>query len=109
MFTRLDKSGDRRLTLAEFTQALPTLEKWGICIPDTQAAFKEIDTNGGGFVLFDEFVGWAMMKNLDLEDDDDYNANLAQESTNNTKQSSSSKKEKSREVNTKSTSDLNSN
>jgi len=73
MFTRLDKSGDRRLTLAEFTQALPTLEKWGICIPDTQAAFKEIDANGGGFVLFDEFVGWAMMKNLDL---DEFNEDL---------------------------------
>ena len=70
MFTQLDVSGDRRLGVNEFTLAIPTLARWGVRVTDAQAAFKEIDTNGGGFVLFDEFVGWAMMKNLDLEDDD---------------------------------------
>jgi len=72
MFLQLDKSGDRRLGLNEFTQALPTLARWGIKITDAQASFKEIDTNGGGIVLFDEFVDWAMDKNLDLEDDDEH-------------------------------------
>jgi len=72
MFIQLDKSGDRRLGLNEFAQAVPTLARWGIKITDAQASFKEIDTNGGGIVLFDEFVDWAMDKNLDLEDDDSF-------------------------------------
>jgi len=50
---------------------VPTLEKWGINIYDPEESFKEIDANGGGHVLFDEFVTWAASKNLDLEDDDD--------------------------------------
>ncbi len=33
--------------------------------------WREIDHNGGGVVLFDEFCQWAIQKNLDLEDDDD--------------------------------------
>ena len=33
--------------------------------------WSEIDINGGGQVLFDEFCQWAIQKNLDLEDDDD--------------------------------------
>jgi hypothetical protein len=31
----------------------------------------QIDTNGGGQILFSEFVDWALEKNLDLEDDVD--------------------------------------
>ncbi len=36
------------------------------------AAFNQIDTNHGGIILFDEFSAWAIKKNLDLEDDDDF-------------------------------------
>jgi hypothetical protein len=32
---------------------------------------SQIDTNGGGQILFSEFVDWALEKNLDLEDDVD--------------------------------------
>ena len=71
MFNELDTSGDRRIGIEEFTKAVPTLEKWGVKIEDPEASFKEIDGNGGGQVLFDEFVIWAAAKNLDLEDDDD--------------------------------------
>lgn len=38
---------------------------------DLQRTFNEIDKNGGGFILFDEFADWAIQKHLDLEDDDD--------------------------------------
>mmetsp|Transcript_40251 Transcript_40251/g.33988 ORF Transcript_40251/g.33988 Transcript_40251/m.33988 type:complete len:109 (+) Transcript_40251:826-1152(+) len=69
MFVRLDSSGDRRLGISEFRQAIPTLAKWGVEVLDAEASFNEIDLNGGGVVLFDEFVDWAMSKNLDLEDD----------------------------------------
>ena len=45
----------------------------GYVAPDqVEAEFKLIDTNGGGIVLFDEFADWAIKKELDLEDDDDF-------------------------------------
>jgi hypothetical protein len=31
---------------------LPLLEEWGVKIEDHEAAFNEIDENGGGQVLF---------------------------------------------------------
>lgn len=36
------------------------MEKWGISISDPEATFDEIDTNGGGMILFDEFCEWAI-------------------------------------------------
>jgi hypothetical protein len=38
-------------------------------IPFFPAIFS--DKNGGGQILFGEFVKWAKSKKLDLEDDDD--------------------------------------
>ena len=71
MFKELDTTGDQRIGLDEFKKALPTLAKWGVNIDNAAAAFNEIDGNGGGQVLFDEFVVWATSKHLDLDDDDD--------------------------------------
>jgi len=71
MFDRLDLNGDRRISLEEFRNAIPVIEKWGIIISDPEASFNEIDTDGGGQVLFDEFCQWAAAHNLDIEDDDD--------------------------------------
>ena len=70
-FSRIDESGDRRVSFDEFEQAKDKLELWGIDMSDPAAAFAECDKNGGGMILFDEFVEWAIKKNLDLEDDDD--------------------------------------
>ena len=58
MFEELDNSGDRRVGIEEFKQAVPKLESWGIKIHDVYATFKEIDGNGGGVILFDEFSAW---------------------------------------------------
>jgi len=69
-FSRVDDDGDKRITLVEFTDAQEQMEVWVGKI-DPEASFKEIDTNGGGYILFDEFCKWAISKNLDLEDDDD--------------------------------------
>ena len=33
------------------------------------AEFDKIDKNGGGQILFSEFVDWALEKDLDIEDD----------------------------------------
>jgi Ca2+-binding EF-hand superfamily protein len=72
MFTRLDTDGDRRLGFEEFKQAVPVLNQWGIKVTNPQESFKEIDSDGGGKVLFDEFCVWAANKNLDIDDDDDF-------------------------------------
>ncbi len=37
---------------------------------DPKQTWNEVDRNGGGKVLFNEFCDWAIRKNLDLEDDD---------------------------------------
>ena len=73
-FNRLDLNNDDRVDVCEFRNSLETLGKWGIEITPEQAEeeFAKIDLNGGGAVLFDEFCHWAISKNLDLEDDDDF-------------------------------------
>ena len=70
-FKKIDKSNDDRISLAEFKYTQPEIEKWVGKI-DPEEEFCKIDTNGLGKVLFEEFIEWAIKKNLDLEDDDDY-------------------------------------
>ena len=38
-------------------------------VEDMGAEFDKIDKNGGGQILFGEFVDWALEKDLDIEDD----------------------------------------
>ena len=71
-FKRVDKSDDDRISLIEFMDAKDSIEVWVGPIDDVEATFQEIDTNGGGKILFKEFCRWATRKSLDLEDDDDY-------------------------------------
>ena len=71
-FDRVDEDDDRRIDIDEFVNAKEMMEKWVGPIDDAEACFAEIDTNGGGKILFIEFCAWAIAKALDLEDDDDY-------------------------------------
>lgn len=71
MFKRMDKSGDGRVGLDEFKQAVPQLNKWGAKITNPEATFKKIDVNGGGTILFEEFSHFSIAQKLDLEDDGD--------------------------------------
>ena len=66
-FDEIDTSDDRRITPVEFKKALPLLESWGVKVANADAAFKEIDTNGGGFILFEEFAKWSFNKHLDVD------------------------------------------
>ena len=43
--------------------------QWVGPIEDLEAEFAKIDKNGGGQILFGEFVDWALEKDLDVEDD----------------------------------------
>lgn len=71
MFEEIDSAEDRRVNLEEFTAAVPKLTEWGCEIEDPEATFGEIDTNGGGQVLFAEFCSWAISKKLDLGEEGD--------------------------------------
>ena len=70
-FCRADTSGDHRISLDEFLSVREKIELWVGEIGDMEAEFKAIDKDGSGTIAFDEFCDWAIMKNLDLEDDDD--------------------------------------
>ena len=72
MFCRIDTSDDFKVDINEVKKAIPTLEKWGVKITDPVAEFKKIDNNNSGSIMFDEFCEYAIKKNLDLEDDDDF-------------------------------------
>ena len=59
---------------------MPIIEKWVGKLNESGAqAFKEIDKNGGGFILFNEFCDWAIKKSLDLDDDDDFDLDAKDE------------------------------
>jgi len=72
MFDEIDSSDDHRVSYDEFVAALPKIATWGVKVKDPKAAFREIDKDGGGMILFDEFADWALKKQLDIEDDDDF-------------------------------------
>ena len=57
-----DPTDDRRIDLAEFKKSTPSLRSWGTKIDDPAVTFAEIDKNGGGFILFEEFSNWALEK-----------------------------------------------
>jgi len=69
-FSRADENDDKRISKDEFVAAKDKIESW-VGEIDADASFAEIDENGGGFILFDEFCKWAIRKNLDLDDDID--------------------------------------
>ena len=86
---RIDTGDDNRVSREEFTSDTikETIERVGIVdndaaeavivfqwvgpVEDMSEEFDKIDKNGGGQILFSEFVDWALEKNLDIEDDID--------------------------------------
>lgn len=70
MFKVMDASQDQRVSQAEFVRATPLLRQWGVALARPDEAFKKIDRNAGGQVLFDEFSGWALKVGLEMLEDD---------------------------------------
>jgi len=70
-FDRIDTGDDRRVSKEEFTSdsIKSSIEKWVGPIEDMEQEFDKIDQNGGGQILFNEFIDWALAKDLDIEDD----------------------------------------
>eukprot|EP01052_Picozoa_sp_SAG31_P049628 SAG31_NODE_10956_length_1079_cov_0.942857_1_plen_212_part_01 len=77
-FDEIDSDDDRRVTLEEFKRGCGLL---GIGIPadEIEADFNDMDVDGGGKVLFDEFCSWCARNHViddegDEEDSDDDHA-----------------------------------
>eukprot|EP00931_Biecheleriopsis_adriatica_P095465 TRINITY_DN69069_c0_g1_i1.p1 TRINITY_DN69069_c0_g1~~TRINITY_DN69069_c0_g1_i1.p1 ORF type:complete len:616 (+),score=132.20 TRINITY_DN69069_c0_g1_i1:90-1850(+) len=74
----LGRYSDRRMSYSEFEQAIPKILDWGVGMEveyrlndDPQSVFQEIDANGGGVVMFDEFAHWALWNHIFTEDEAD--------------------------------------
>lgn len=68
LFDQIDSEGekDRRITLQEFIQAHAKLvHDFGLPLGESaDATFASMDKNCGGFILFAEFVDWAVQQKL---------------------------------------------
>lgn len=53
VFNQIDINHDLRLSLEEFTSAVPALEALGLTIPDAKKAFYEIDNDHNEKITFD--------------------------------------------------------
>lgn len=56
----LDKNSDKRIGRDEFEEGHKLLG-----LESAKGAFDKIDTNGGGYILFDEFCTFMAKKQLD--------------------------------------------
>lgn len=73
MFHKIDVNKSNTISYDEFEAAVPEIEKWGVKVNDVKQTYSQLDKDNSGLVRFDEFCGWAIHKQLDLEDDDDFN------------------------------------
>jgi Ca2+-binding EF-hand superfamily protein len=60
LFHSLDEDVDRRITKQEFLKVAKTLH----LKQDPLQVFEDIDTNGGGMILFDEFCHWMVTNKI---------------------------------------------
>ena len=72
-FEAIDTSHDRRITPEEFANGCGVI---GLPLSAEEAdeEFVQLDANGGGFILFDEFCSWAARRHIGEDDDDDAHA-----------------------------------
>jgi Ca2+-binding EF-hand superfamily protein len=68
VFNQIDTSKDRRVSLEEFEKAVPLLEQRGLKVPNAKAIFHKIDTNNGGYILFDEFCHYVIANHMEFEE-----------------------------------------
>jgi len=67
MFTEIENPNEHRISVVSFKAAWPKVSAWGVS-GSAEVAFREIDKNGGGEVLFQEFAEWALAKHIDHEE-----------------------------------------
>merc|ERR1711879_712908 len=70
-FDEIDTGDDNRIDLKEFKAGVKHMKNWGVEVKDPVKEFKQVDHDGGGKVLFNEFCHWALSKGLDYDQDMD--------------------------------------
>lgn len=65
VFRRVESQGDDRIDLKEFLSARKTIEKWIGGMIDPEQEFQNLDTNGGGQILFREFCDWSFRRHME--------------------------------------------
>ncbi len=65
MFTKIDKTGDKKISVDEFSAAVPLMEQFGIKIDNPKKMFNEIDSTKSGTITFDEFCSFIIKISLD--------------------------------------------
>eukprot|EP00759_Apiculatamorpha_spiralis_P020182 PhF_6_TR25661/c0_g1_i1/m.36132 len=73
-FKRINTAGDRRVTFEELKAGSKYLGLGAIKEKELREIFDSIDTNGGGYILFDEFCMWMGKRIGDAELSKDTNA-----------------------------------
>lgn len=68
MFDAIDMDDDKRITKEELSASVGSLAKWGceVTQSDIGTLFSQLDVDGGGKILFQEFADWALKNNTDM-------------------------------------------
>jgi hypothetical protein len=53
MFKKLDINNDNRIDIFEFKNGEKLINSWGSIMENSEAEFKELDPNGGGYILYE--------------------------------------------------------
>ena len=64
---KADAGEDQRIDLEEFVAAAPQLEQFVGPIANPEDEFNSMDVNGGGQILFDEFLEWAYARKGEID------------------------------------------
>jgi len=67
VFDSLDRDDDHRLGPSEFEAGCRAVGL-RLTAAEALAEFRRADKNGGGFVLFEEFIGWCAKRSVILDD-----------------------------------------
>ena len=68
----MDKEHDGKISFQEFKASEAVMNSHGLFFENLKDEFNLIDTNGGGSILFDEFVHYCISKSL-AKDNDHHN------------------------------------
>lgn len=76
MFENLGAKGENMtLTLPQLKESQHILESYGVKVDSIESEFKMMDKNKSGNANFDDFVDYAIKKELETESNDDYDGN----------------------------------
>jgi hypothetical protein len=66
IFDQIDSSDDKRVDFEEFKKGVALLNL-NLSEDEAKQSFNTIDTNSGGFILFDEFCSWVVQTKMPVD------------------------------------------